>query len=118
MRRTLTAIALVLFLAPDAFAQSVAAEQPAPTMPTQAGMAVQASFDTSYLLALYMTQLAAAGAPPSQADIDAAARQYLTNGAAVTGVPGTGPDAEYFRNGAAVTAVPNSGPGAPYFHDG
>jgi hypothetical protein len=84
----------------------------------QAGIAAQASFDTSYLLALYMTQLAAAGAPPSQADIDEAARQYLTNGAAVTCVPSAGPGADYFRNGAAVAGVPSNGPGAAYFSDG
>jgi hypothetical protein len=118
MRRALSAIALVLLLAPDASAQPVAAEQLARTMPMQAETVAQASFDTGYLLALYMTQLAAAGAPPSQADIDEAARQYFTNGAAVTGVPSTGPGAEYFRNGAAVTGVPSSGPGAAYFHDG
>lgn len=118
MRRTLSAIVLVLLLAPDASAQPVAAGQLAPTVPMQVEIAAQASFDTSYLLALYMTQLAAAGAPPSQSDIDEAARQYLTNGAAVTGVPSTGPGAEYFRNGAAVTGVPSSGPGAAYFHDG
>lgn len=118
MRRTLSAIVLVLLLAPDASAQPIAAGQLARTGAMQAEIAAQASFDTSYLLALYMTQLAAAGAPPSQADIDEAATQYLTNGAAVTGVPSTGPGAEYFRNGAAVTGVPSSGPGATYFHDG
>jgi hypothetical protein len=106
-----------MLLAPDASAQTLA-EQPARTLPMQAEIAAQASFDTGYLLALYMTELAAAGAPPSQAEIDEAARQYLTNGAAVTGVPSTGPGAEYFRNGAAVTGVPSSGPGAAYFHDG
>jgi hypothetical protein len=116
MRRTLSVIVLVLLLAPDASAQPVAG-QLARTVPMQAEIAAQASFDTGYLLALYMTQLAAAGAPPSQADIDEAARQYLTSGAAVAGVPTTGPGAEYFRNGAAVTGVPSSGPGAAYFHD-
>jgi hypothetical protein len=116
--RTLLAIVLVLILAPEASAQPVAAEQPARTVPIQAEIAAQASFDTSYLLALYMMQLAAAGAPPSQADIDEAVRQYLTRGAAVTGVPSAGPGAAYFRNGAAVTGVPSSGPGADYFHDG
>ena len=118
MRRALSATVLVLLLAPDAAAQPVAAEQPARAVPMQAEIAAQAAFDTGYLLALYMTQLAAAGAPPSQADIDEAARQFLTNGAAVTGVPSTGPGAEYFRNGATVTGVPSSGPGAAYFHDG
>ena len=118
MRRVLSAIVLLLLLAPDASAQPIAAEQRVRTVPMEAESAAQASFDTSYLLALYMTQLAAAGAAPSQADIDEAARQYLTNGAAVTGVPSTGPGAEYFRNGATVTGVPSSGPGAAYFHDG
>jgi hypothetical protein len=117
MRRILS-VALVLLLAPDASAQSVAAEQPGRTVPTHAEIAAQASFDTGYLLGLCMTQLAAAGAPPSQADIDQAAGQYFTNGAAVTGVPSTGPGAEYFRNGAAVTGVPARGPGAAYFRDG
>src|SRR6202035_537570 len=87
MRRTLPAIVVVLLFAPDAWAQPVAAEPPARTTPTQSELAAQASFDTSYVLALYMAQLAAAAAPPSQADIDEAAWQYFTNGAAVTGVP-------------------------------
>jgi hypothetical protein len=118
MRGTISVIALVLVLAPDASAQPVVAGPSARMVPMDAEIAAQASFDTSYLLALYMTQLAAAGAPPSQADIDEAARQYLTNGAAVAGVPSSGPGAEYFRNGSAVAGVPSSGPGAAYFHDG
>jgi hypothetical protein len=117
MHRALAAVVLVLLLAPEASAQ-VAAGQPAPTVQTQAGIATQATFDTSYLLALYMTQLAATGAAPTQADINEAARQYLTNGAAVTNVPNSGPGAAYFQNGAAVTGVPSSGPGAAYFHNG
>jgi hypothetical protein len=95
---------------------SVGASGRAP--PLQAQTAVQASFDTSYLLALYMTQLAAAGVAPTQTDIDEAARQYFTNGAAVTSVPTSGPGAAYFTNGAAVTSVPTSGPGAQYFING
>ncbi len=65
-----------------------------------------------------MAALASAGMPPSPSDIDEATRQYLTNGAAVTGVPNQGPAAAYFQNGAAVTGVPASGPGAAYFHNG
>jgi hypothetical protein len=118
IRRSLGVTALVLLLEPEALAQPVAAEYSARTVPMQAEIAAQASFDTSYLLALYMMQLAAAGAPPSQADIDEAVRQYLTHGAAVNGVPSAGPGAEYFRNGAAVTGAPSSGPVAAYFHDG
>jgi hypothetical protein len=112
MYRTISAIVLVLLLAPDASAQPAAAGQPARTAPMQAEIAAQASFDTSYLLALYMTQLAASGAPPSQADIDEATRQYLTQGAAVTGVPSSGPGAAYFHDGAEVTAYPTP-PGTP-----
>jgi hypothetical protein len=108
---------LVLLLEPEASAQ-VAAGQPARMVPMPAEMAVQATFDTSYLLALYMAQLAAAGSAPSQADIDEATRQYFTNGAAATGVPISGPGAAYFTNGAAVTGVPTSGPGAAYFTNG
>jgi hypothetical protein len=117
MRRALAAIVLVLLLAPEASAQ-VSAGQPARIVPVQAEIAAQATFDTSYLLALYMTQLAAAGTAPSQTDIDEAARQYFTNGAAMTSVPSSGPGAAYFQNGAAVTGVANSGPGAAYFHNG
>jgi hypothetical protein len=110
MRLLLVAI-LILLLAPEASAQTAAA-QPPRTVPIQAEVAAQASFETSYLLALYMTQLANAGTPPSQADIDEAVRQYLTNGAAVTGVPASGPAAAYFRNGADVLAYERPG-GAP-----
>jgi hypothetical protein len=108
---------LVVLLAPDASAQ-VAAGPPARMDPTQVETAAQASFDTSYLLGVYMTQLAVAGAPPTQAEIDEATRQYFTNGAAATGVPSSGPGAAYFTNGAAATSVPSSGPGAAYFHNG
>jgi hypothetical protein len=87
-------------------------------MPTPVEVATQASFDTRSVLAGYMARLAAAGTPPSQADIDEAARLYFTNGAAVTSVPSSGPGAAYFTNGAAVMAVPSSGPGAAYFHNG
>jgi hypothetical protein len=88
------------------------------TAPVPPEVAAQASFDTGALLAIYMAQLAAAGTPPSQADVDEAARLYFTNGATVNGVPTTGPGAAYFQNGAAVMAVPSSGPAAAYFHDG
>jgi hypothetical protein len=111
MRRALPAIVVLLLLASEASAQ-VAGGQPAQTVATQA------TFDTSYLLAFYMTQLAAAGNAPTQADINEAARQYFTDGAAVTSVPTSGPGAAYFQNGAAVTGVPSSGPGAAYFHNG
>lgn len=117
LRRPLAELILVLLLAPDAAAQ-VSAGQAVRLIPTQGEVAAQASFDTSYMLGLYMSQLAAEGAAPNQADIDEATRQYFTNGAGVTGVPGSGPGAAYFTNGAAVTSVPNSGPGAAYFHNG
>ncbi len=81
-------------------------------------VATQASFDTGYLLSVYMAQLAAAGTPPTPADIEEAARLYLTNGAAVTGVPNSGPGTAYFQNGAGVTGVPTSGPGTAYFQNG
>ena len=117
MPRALAAILLVLLLAPEASAQ-VTSGQTAGMAPVQAEVAAQASFDTSYLLALYMAKLAAAGKAPSQADVDEAARQYFTNGAAATSVPSSGPNAAYFQNGAAVTALPSSGPSAAYFHNG
>jgi hypothetical protein len=106
-----------LVLAPEASAQ-VAAGPIARIGPMQAEIAAQASFDTSYLLELYMTQLAAEGAAPTQAEIDEATRQYFTNGAAVTSVPSDGPGAAYFTEGAAVTGVPTKGPSADYFHNG
>jgi hypothetical protein len=115
MRRALAAIAVLLLLAPQASAQVGPAAR---TLPTPGEIAAQASFDTSALLAAYMAQLAVAGNPPTQADIDEATRQYFTNGAAVTSVPSSGPGAEYFRNGAVVTSIPSSGPGAAYFHNG
>jgi hypothetical protein len=111
MRRFLAAI-LVLLLAPVASERLAAGE--ARMAPTQAEIAAQASFDTSYLLWVYMTQLAAAGAAPTQADIDKATRQYFTNGAEVTGVPASGPGAAYFQKGAEVTAYsPSQGTPAP-----
>jgi hypothetical protein len=114
MGRILAALLLVMLLAPDASAQ---VSSGGPTGgPLE--VATQASFDTGYLLAAYMAQLASAGTPPSQADIDEAARLYLTNGAAVTGVPGSGPGAAYFQNGAEVIGVPTTGPGAAYFQNG
>jgi hypothetical protein len=111
------AMALVLARAPEAAAQPAMAPA-GRTGPLAAEVAAQASFDTGYLLALYMAQLAAAGSAPSQADIDEAAQQYFTHGAAATAVPSEGPGAAYFHAGAEVTSVPNSGPGAAYFHDG
>jgi hypothetical protein len=117
MRPTAAVLLFVLLLAPVASAQGTGASQ-ARTVPTPVEVAAQASLDTGSLLAVYMGQLAAAGTPPSQADIDQAARLYFTNGAAVTSVPTTGPRAAYFTNGAAVMAVPSSGPGAAYFHNG
>ena len=105
MRSLFAAVVLVVVLAPEAAAQ-MSYGQTARTAPVPPEVAAQATFDTSYLLALYMTQLAAAGSPPSPADIDKAARQYFTNGAAVVGVPTTGPGAAYFRNGAEVMAYP------------
>ena len=116
MRRLLAALVLVLLLAPEAWAQTGGEHER--TLPTQAEIAAQASLPTSYLLSLYMMQLASAGTPPSQSDIDDATRQYFTNGAAMTSVPTGGPGADYFRNGAAVTGVPSSGPGAAYFQNG
>jgi hypothetical protein len=107
----------VLLVVPAAWAQLVAGQSPSAAA-TPVEVPARASFDTSALLALYMAQLAAAGSAPSQADVDEAARQYFTNGAAVTGVPSSGPGAAYFHDGAAVTGVPSSGPGAAYFHDG
>jgi hypothetical protein len=104
-------MALVFLLAPEASAQMLPG-QPVRTVPTQPEIAAQATFDTSYLLALYMAQLANAGTPPSQADIDEAARQYFTNGAAAVSVPTSGPGAAYFRNGAEVMAYPTA-PAAP-----
>jgi hypothetical protein len=115
MQRLLAAVALVLLLARPALAQ---APPPSPPLPPAAGVNVQASVEASYLLASYMAALANAGLPLSQSDIDEATRQYLTNGAAATGVPTRGPAAAYFQNGAAVTGVPTSGPGAAYFNNG
>jgi hypothetical protein len=104
MRRAIAAVALVLLFAPEAWAQRAGPQ--ARTAPIGPEIAAQASFDTGYVLALYMAQLAATGTPPSQADIDEAARLYFTNGAAVVGVPSSGPGAAYFRNGAQVMAYP------------
>jgi hypothetical protein len=110
MRRFLAAI-LVIFLASMASEQLAAGQ--ARMAPTQAEIAAQASFDTSYLLWAYMTQLAAAGAAPTQADIDKATQRYFTNGAEITSVPTSGPGAAYFQNGAEVTAYsPSQGTSA------
>jgi hypothetical protein len=117
MRRAVLPFAIVLLLAPQASAQVISGPPPRIASPPD-NIVAQTTFDTSYLLSRYMTELAAAGVAPTQADIDEAARQYFTNGAEVTGVPATGPGAAYFRNGAEVTGVPSSGPGAAYFRNG
>jgi hypothetical protein len=101
MRRILAAMVLVLLLAPRAWAQGYLRPQ-VQSAPAPAPIAGQASYDNAALLALYMSQLASAGRAPNQNDIDEAARQYLTNGAAVSTVPTSGPGAAYFQNGAAV----------------
>src|SRR5271155_4494413 len=102
MRRTLAAgVVGLLLLARTAAAQTTTPEPVSPATPPLQGegvAAAQASVQTSYLLALYMMALANAGTPPSPADIDEATRQYLTNGAAATGVPSSGPRAAYFTN--------------------
>ncbi|HXN34131.1 MAG TPA: hypothetical protein VN894_19845 [Polyangiaceae bacterium] len=113
MRRAVLPLVVALLFGPEASAQ-VAAASSGQIARAQAEVAGQVTFDTSYLLARYMTELALAGSAPSQADIDEAARQYFTNGAAVTGVPISGPGADYFRNGAEVMAYPAPGvPAAP-----
>jgi len=117
MRRAAMTLAIVLVLAPDASAQGLAGQPPRFANP-QGELGAQTTFDSAYLLARYMTELAAAGAAPSQADIDEAARQYFTNGAEAMGVPSRGPGAAYFQNGAEVTGVPSTGPGAAYFRNG
>lgn len=114
MGRILAPLLLVMLLASDALAQ--VSSGPPTGAPLQ--VATQASFDTGFLLAAYMAQLASAGTPPSPADVDEAARLYFTNGAAVTGVPTSGPGAAYFHDGAEVTGVPTTGPGAAYFQNG
>ena len=117
MGRTLAALLLLMLLAPDASAQVAQVSSGGPAGAPLV-VATQASFDTGYLLAAYMAQLASSGTPPTAADIDEATRLYLTNGAAVTGVPSGGPGAAYFQNGAEVTGVPTTGPGAAYFQNG
>jgi hypothetical protein len=117
MRRLLPAMAVLLLLAPRASAQMASPPQP-PPVPAPAAIGARGAVETSYLLAAYMTALANAGRAPTPSDIDEATRQYLTNGAAVTGVPSNGPVASYFQNGAAVTGAPSSGPAAAYFHNG
>ena len=99
-------------------ASAQVANQPEPVAPPADGISPQASYNVPLLLASYMSRLAAAGAPVSQEDIEEAAHQYMTNGAAATSVPTSGPAAAYFTNGAAVTGVPASGPVADYFRNG
>jgi hypothetical protein len=105
MRRALAVTGLLVLIAREAQAQ-VGAGQSARIASMSADMGVQATLDTTYLLALCMAQLAAAGSAPSQGDIDEATRAYFAHGAA------------YFTNGAAATGVPTSGPGAAYFTNG
>lgn len=117
MRRAVPPLAIVLLLGREAGAQGITS-QASRLASSQAEVAAQSTFDTSYLLAHYMTELAASGRVLSQADIDEASRQYFTNGAEATGVPTSGPRAAYFKNGAEATGVPTSGPGADYFKNG
>jgi hypothetical protein len=106
MRRFLVAMALVLVLAPlapKAWAQGYLRQQVQPAM-TPGQTAAQATYDNATMLALYMSQLASSGRAPNQSDINEAARQYFTNGAAVSTVPTSGPGAAYFQNGAAAVS--------------
>ncbi len=96
MRHVAAVFGLLLLQAPMASAQTAA---PPPYRHVAAS-------EASYLLASYMAQLASAGTPPSQADIEQATQQYFTNGAAVYGVPASGPASAYFQNGAAAMAYP------------
>jgi hypothetical protein len=101
MRRLLAAMVLVLLFAPRAWAQPRYLQPQAQPAPAGTLTQAQAGYDTATLLALYMSQLASSGRAPSQSDISEAARQYFTNGAAVSTVPTSGPGAAYFQNGAA-----------------
>ena len=118
MRRLLAAMVLVLLLAalaPKAGAQGYLRQQVQPAI-TPAQTAAQATYDNATMLALYMSQLASSGRAPNQSDINEAARQYFTNGAAVSTVPTSGPGAAYFQNGAAAVtygATPASTVPAP-----
>ena len=118
MRRLLAAMVLVLLLAalaPKAGAQGYLRQQVQPAI-TPAQTAAQATYDNATMLALYMSQLASSGRAPNQSDINEAARQYFTNGAAVSTVPTSGPGAAYFQNGAAAVtygATPASTVTAP-----
>ena len=103
MRRFLVAMVLLLVLAPlapKAWAQGYLRQQVQPAM-TPGQTSAQATYDNATMLALYMSQLASSGRAPNQSDINEAARQYFTNGAAVSTVPTSGPGAAYFQNGAA-----------------
>ncbi|HEX3346022.1 MAG TPA: hypothetical protein VHS09_15670, partial [Polyangiaceae bacterium] len=102
MRRILAAMVAALLLATvDASAQPYLRQQPPSPQATPNQIAAQSGVDSAALLLLYMRQLASTGQPVSQTDIDEAARQYFTNGAAVSTVPTSGPGAAYFQNGAA-----------------
>ena len=100
--RRLAAMVLVLLFAPRASAQQRTLQPQVQPAPAATLTPAQAGYDTATLLALYMGQLANSGKAPSQSDISEAARQYFTNGAAVSTVPTSGPGAAYFQNGAAV----------------
>jgi hypothetical protein len=118
MRALVATLGLLLLLPGRAGAQVEVAPPPQPVSP-YGSPAAQSASATSYLLTMCMVQLASQGNPPSQADIDTAAHDYFTNGAAVTAVPaGSGLGGTYFRNGAAVLGVPGSGPVAEYFNNG
>ena len=99
--RRLAAMVLVLLFAPRASAQQRTLQPQVQPAPAATLTPAQAGYDTATLLALYMSQLASSGKAPSQSDISEAARQYFTNGAAVSTVPTSGPGAAYFQNGAA-----------------
>jgi hypothetical protein len=78
---------------------------PAVAAPTP-GLSQQELYDL-YLSQLYGSQ--AVSAPPeSRSEAAKQAADYLTNGAAATSVPTSGPAAQYFTNGSQVTTVATS----------
>jgi hypothetical protein len=120
MRAFVAALGLLLLVPARADAQLTYVPPTAqpPVTPAYGSPAAQSASETSYLLTLCMVQLASQGAPPSQADIDRAANDYFTNGAAVVAVPASGIGGTYFQNGSEVLGVPSSGPVAEYFRNG
>jgi hypothetical protein len=120
MRAFVAALGLLLLVPARADAQLTYAPPTAqpPVTPAYGSPAAQSASETSYLLTLCMVQLASQGAPPSQADIDRAANDYFTNGAAVVATPTSGIGGTYFHNGSEVLGVPSSGPVAGYFNNG